>query len=258
MNFKRSEWALSLVLVLGLSLGLALGASPGSEAATAWVQDRCDQDGDGFIKNTGGCKKKNPGVPVDCDDTDPALTNNCGGGATQLEFTAVFTEGAFQFDGGSVTLIVNADGSSAARSTHDVTLSRPLADGSPCPGDPGGQPCSDVWDAVFAFCSDVLALPLYSIDIDPGRFRLDTHVGELGIGLNKMEVQANDGSFVELSVNLRGMYDSEIVLGTPDIDYLTDRFYLVTGRLKGSGGGKKRCLSSDHPLFPLTVLRTAP
>ena len=219
MNFTRSEGALSLVLVLGLSLGLAFGASPGSEAPTAWVQDRCDEDGDGFIKNTGGCKKKNPGGLVDCDDTNPELNVDCGGGATQLEFTAAFTEGAFQIDGGFVILIVNADGSSAARSTHDVTLSRPPQDGSPC---------------------------------------LDTHVGELAIGLNRMEVLANDGSLVELFVTLRGMYDSEIVLGTPDIDYLTDRFSLVTGRLKGSGSGKKRCLSSDNTLFPLSVLMTAP
>ncbi len=238
---------------------LMFGASPvgGQAVCDPAIVGNCDEDGDCFIKNNKGCKKKNEFAGTDCDDSDASGNLDCDdGGDVQDTFTAAFTEGIFQFADGSVDFIVNTDDAREARSVTQVTL-------EPNPGlcqgpDDVAVPCIELWDEVFEVCSEVLLLPLDSIVVPAGRVDMQKSAGVIQMVFSRIEAEALDHTFVNLSVALQGMRDRDFALGSDGRPYVFNTFSVFTGRLKGSsGGGKKTCLQSGNELVPLSIVEVS-
>lgn len=93
---------LIFVYVLGVTMlmpfsGDFTGLNP---ISSAWGQitDGCDSDGDGWVKDSGKCRNKNKGLPIDCDDSKHWLTDDCGDeppvdpGSCNLDFEANFRD----------------------------------------------------------------------------------------------------------------------------------------------------------------------
>ena len=78
---EKTRWVL-IFSVLCLALVFSISPVEAQEVCNPEIvdPDRCDQDGDCFIKRTGRCRSLNSEAPIDCDDSDVALTANCGGG----------------------------------------------------------------------------------------------------------------------------------------------------------------------------------
>ena len=94
---ENKRWGL---IFIGLYLALAFSVSPvaaqtfcedSNETMFAWLKissERCDRDGDCYVKNNKPCIRDNSGDPsgdpppagIDCDDSDPDLNTDCSGG----------------------------------------------------------------------------------------------------------------------------------------------------------------------------------
>ncbi len=253
MNLSKTN--VRAVLVLCTVLAVTAIPAGAQIVCDPVIVGNCDQDGDCFIKNNRGCKKKNEFAGTDCDDTDNMLTADCGdGGDLQDTFTAAFTGGIFQFAAGSVDFIVNTDDAREARSVTQVTL-------EPNPGDCQGPDdevvaCIDLWDEVFEVCS--LLLPLDSIVVPAGRVDMQKAAGVIQMSFSRIEAEALGDTVVELQVTLQGMRDRDFALGSRGRPYVFNTFSVFTGRLKGSsGGGKKTCLQSGNELVPLSIVEVS-
>ncbi len=202
---------------------LAVAASPvGAQVCDPAIVGNCDEDGDCFIKDNGGCKKKNKGIKTDCDDSDDMLNVDCGdGGELQAEFTAAFTAGGFQFGAGSLGFIVDELNPNKARSDAPVVL---------VPDD------TATWEHVFGICSDVFGdpLPFTSIMVPQGRALISKAADVISIGFGGIVVMLDDGSPVEVNFRLQGVDPAylEITLGTP-VEYQLSDFAVYTSGRKG-------------------------
>ena len=76
---------------------------------------RCDKDGDCHIKDSGLCRRLNPGAPIDCNDNDPNIKECQGGGASctvvvpEIPFSQVYCS---ETPGVSCTFMVGSTESS--------------------------------------------------------------------------------------------------------------------------------------------------
>jgi len=78
---EKKRWSL---IFIGLCLIFAFSVS----SVEAQDIDPCDRDDDGFVKDTKKCLEQNPTLPIDCNDNNRDLTDNCdesGDGGGKLE-----------------------------------------------------------------------------------------------------------------------------------------------------------------------------
>ena len=242
MNLTRSVWALRITLVLGLILGLGAGTP-------VWSQDKCDQDGDGYIADNGGCIRKNRGVEVDCDDSVPSEDNQCDDGG-QVRFDAEFIQGTFSF--GSAELTETALGFIVDAQTHDSSSDIAFSDAAVTlyPAH------ADNWASLFGVCPDVLDPPV-SLAVPPGGVRIQKAASVMQIGFSGILAEGIDSKPVEVTVVLEGRHSSDVVLGVEGAVYVFDTFSLFA---RSAGKGKrKRCQQSliQQP-DPFSQLQTSP
>ena len=205
-------------LVRGLALAIAFSISSLQAQTACEPLNFCDKDGDGWIREHRKCNRcVNPEPEgIDCDDSNPLLTQNCSG--TEIDFTATL-EGIFAFDTLDFT---SGPGGEGADSNEGFTLTPP-----------GGL--DDQWDDVFAFCADWFSRPVPDLDVLPGSAKLHRPPGAVSLSFGPFIVEGN----VQVGVSLRGTHEDTLGLGAEPQTYRFDNVSLLVKRV--SGGSRKRC-----------------
>jgi len=86
---EKKRWVL-ILMALCLSLAFSVSSVEAQRVCDPVINesDRCDRDGDCYVKNNRSCRNLNEDALLDCNDNNGDLTDNCdessGGGKVEI------------------------------------------------------------------------------------------------------------------------------------------------------------------------------
>ncbi len=218
----------------------------------------CDQDGDGFFRAHKRCADCSASLGIDCDDSDPNITDPpaCDSGnsdETPVVYTVALTAGVFEFPATDASL--NSKGHLNSVNTSPIVIARP----------PASTVERTAWDAVINDCAGSLVGgdPDDPMLVDFDEWGVGKNGDEGNLWINLPNIHLPTGNLVpekkiQIQLQLRDNPGTRFLPDAEGSETFTLDYYVVWGKpLSGKKRSWDTCFQSGDStgvVFPDATL----